>query len=91
MITSAYLDGAAIPIVMNSNKDAVSLAVKTVLRVKPEDARIVRIRDTLSMDTIYVSEPLLKEVSAHPSLEQISPTFPMLWASEEFSKNAFSQ
>ncbi len=85
VITSAYLDGAAIPIVMPTNKDAVSLAVKTVLRVKPQDARIVRIRDTLSLDKIFVSEPLLNEVEAHPSLSRHTDPAPMAWSPSEWS------
>lgn len=84
VITSAYLDGAAIPIVMGSNIEAVSLAVKTILRVKPADARIVRIRDTLSLDKIFVSEPLLPEVKSHPNMELLTPPAPMAWTKEEF-------
>lgn len=87
VITSAYLDGAAIPIVMPTNKDAVSLAVKTVLRVKPQEARIVRIRDTLSLDRIFVSKPLLDEVAAHPKLSVITPPQSMTWALEEFASS----
>ncbi len=85
VITSAYLDGAAIPIVMKTSKDAVSLAVKTVLRVKPEQARIVRIKDTLSMSHIFVSEPMLSEVEEHPHLIQQSPATLMRWEPDEFA------
>ena len=84
VITSAYLDGAAIPVVMKSNIDAVSLAVKTVLRVKPEDARIVRIRNTLSLNQIFVSETMLEEVEAHPDMARVSSAGRMLWTPEEF-------
>ena len=79
VITSAYLDGAAIPIVMNTAHEAVSLAVKTVLRVKPNDVRIVRIRDTLSLEQIYVSEPMLDEVKNHPNLDILTQPQPMDW------------
>jgi hypothetical protein len=77
IITSMNLDGAAIPIVMNNDRDAISLAVKTVVRVKPENCRIVRIRNTLDLGTIQVSEPLLAEVKANPGRFQIvSPATP---------------
>ncbi len=62
VITSMNLDGGAIPIVMNNDHDAISLAVKTVVRVKPEDCRIVRIRNTLHLGEIEVSNALLAEV-----------------------------
>jgi hypothetical protein len=73
VITAANLDGAAIPIVMNDDHDAIALAVKTVVRVKPADCRIVRIRNTLHLSEIEVSEPMLAEVRARPeSFEVLS-------------------
>ena len=66
IITSANLDGAAIPLVMNTDRDAIGLAVKTVVRVKPEESRIVRIKNTLHLSEIQVSEPLLELVRRHP-------------------------
>lgn len=72
IITSMNLDGGAIPIVMNTDREAIQLAVKTVVRVKPQDCRIVRIRNTLELASIQVSEPMLAEVRAHPELFQIS-------------------
>ena len=66
IITSANLDGAAVPMVMNTDRDAISLAVKTVVRVKPADCRIVRIKNTLHLSEIQVSEPLLELVRRHP-------------------------
>ncbi|MGD8477025.1 MAG: hypothetical protein PVI98_07750, partial [Burkholderiales bacterium] len=77
VITSMSLGGAAIPIIMNSDKDAIALAVKTVVRVKPENCRIVRIRNTLNLAEIEVSEPMLAEVKARPeAFRIISPAQP---------------
>lgn len=72
IITSMNLDGAAIPMVMNTDQDAIRLAVKTVVRVKPRDCRIVRIRNTLELAQIQVSEPLLAQVRARPDRFQIA-------------------
>jgi hypothetical protein len=66
IITSANLDGAAIPMIMNNDREAISLAVKTVVRVKPHQCRIVRVRDTLHLGEIQVSEALLDEVRRQP-------------------------
>ena len=66
VITAGNLDGAAIPIVMNNDHEAIALAVKTVVRVKPEDCRVVRIRNTLHLSEIEVSAPMLAEVRAQP-------------------------
>ena len=66
VITSMNLDGGAIPIIMNNDHDAIALAVKTVVRVKPEDCRIVRIRNTLHLGEIEVSNAMLEEVRRQP-------------------------
>ena len=50
---------------------AIALAVKTVVRVKPEDCRIVRIPNTLELGEIEVSEPMVPEVRARPERFQI--------------------
>jgi hypothetical protein len=77
IITSANLDGAAIPMVMNTDRDAISLAVKTVVRVKPADCRIVRIKNTLHLSEIQVSEPLLELVRRYPErFELVSDPIP---------------
>jgi len=72
IITSANLDGAAIPMVMNTDRDAISLAVKTVVRVKPAECRIVRIKNTLHLSEIQVSESLLESVRRHPERFEVA-------------------
>ncbi|MBX9630723.1 MAG: nickel-dependent lactate racemase [Burkholderiales bacterium] len=71
VITSTYLDGAGIPIIMNTDQEAIQLAVKTVVRVKPQDTKIVRVANTLEIMDIHVSEPLLPFVKANPSMFEI--------------------
>jgi hypothetical protein len=66
IIASTYLDGGCIPMIMNTDQEAIQLAVKTVVRVKPQDCKIVRIRNTLELTDIHVSEPLLAQVRASP-------------------------
>ncbi len=72
VITSMNLDGGGIPIIMNNDHDAIALAVKTVVRVKPEDCRIVRIRNTLHLGEIEVSNALLDEVRRQPERFEIA-------------------
>jgi hypothetical protein len=76
VITSNYLDGGTIPIVMHTAREAVALGAKTALRVESGEARIVRIRDTLTLGTVMVSEPMLAEVAGHPYLEAIGELEP---------------
>jgi hypothetical protein len=71
IIASTYLDGGCIPMIMNTDQEAIQLAVKTVVRVKPQDCKIVRIRNTLELTDIHVSEPLLAQVRANPAQFEI--------------------
>jgi len=71
IITSMNLDGGAIPIIMNTDREAVSLAVKTVVRVKPENCRIVRVRNTLHLGEIEISAAMLPEVERQPERFEI--------------------
>jgi acyl-CoA synthetase (AMP-forming)/AMP-acid ligase II len=79
VITSMNLDGGMIPIVMNTDHDAIALAVKSVVRVKPGNCRIVRIRNTLHLGEIEVSASMLDEALRQPErFELIAPPAP--WA-----------
>ena len=71
VITSAYLDGGAIPIIMNNDRDAIRVAAKTVVRVKPEDLKIVRIANTLEIIDIQVSKPMLNHVRSNKDIFEI--------------------
>ena len=72
MVTATALEGARVPIPMKTAQDAVRLAVKTLIGIEPEDARIVRIRNTLSLGEIEVSEPILKELQGDGRMEILS-------------------
>ncbi len=78
-ITSKYLDGAAIPVIMNTQKEAVQLAIGTLLRVKPADARVVRIKNTLEVANIQVSQSLGAAVREHESMELTGPFQPIVF------------
>ena len=67
VITSTYLDGAAIPIIMNTEHDAIALAIKSVVRVKFNDLKIVRITDTLHLSHIQISEALYADAKNRPN------------------------
>lgn len=58
-----------IPIVFETDKDAISACLKYCGENNKMNPRVIRIRDTKHMDLIWVSEALLDEVSQHPQLE----------------------
>ena len=71
VIAATLLDGAAIPMIMNTDKEAVQLAVKTIPQTRPEDATVVHIANTLEIVDLDVSENLLPYIEANPDRFEI--------------------
>lgn len=80
-LTSGVPDGARIPMALGSDRDAIVAAVHSSLDTTNATARIVRIRNTLSMPHIEVSEAYAEEVAAHPDIEVLGE--PSDWAFDE--------
>ena len=54
---------AAMPVPLDNDREAVRVALDYIIgAVPPEDARVIRIKDTLSMAEIEVSESLMREL-----------------------------
>jgi hypothetical protein len=64
---------AAIPIHYNTDSKVLDVALKTVGYVKPENARVIRIRNTLDLKEIMVSEAYQAEMKGRDDLEIIEP------------------
>ena len=60
VLTSGALYRARIPIVADTDREAVEMAVTSLGRVKPETLRIAHIRNTRSLAEFEVSAPLLE-------------------------------
>ncbi|WP_312811624.1 lactate racemase domain-containing protein [Sedimentibacter sp.] len=71
-VTAIAIIGARIPIAMSSDKRAIQLAIRAVCSEEPENLRIVRIKDTLSMSEMFVSESLLNEAKNNEKIEILS-------------------
>lgn len=76
-VTAMILDPAKIPLVLADDRQAIAIAVRTCPRVNIASARIVRIKNTLNLSTIYVSESLRLEVEANPGTEVLGPDEPL--------------
>ena len=72
-IALGCLDDCKIPLVAADEEEAIQVAVKVLRDNDPEKLKIVRIRDTLHMEEIQVSEDLLDVVRADPRLELLGP------------------
>ena len=68
-ITSTVLEFAKIPMVMINDKETFQVCIKSCTEINKEKVRIVRIKNTLDMEYIYVSEAMINEVKSNPNLE----------------------
>lgn len=71
-ITAISINGARIPIAMDSDKLAIQLGIRAACCDNPSKIRIARIKDTLSLKELYVSEGLLEDVNSNDNIEVIS-------------------
>ncbi len=60
-LTAGYPDGADLPVHLESDREVIDAALAIVGTRKPEESRIMRIRNTLSLEELEVSEPCLAQ------------------------------
>lgn len=66
---------AYLPVVAPTDRAAIMTALRACGRQDPENARIVRIKNTLMLEHVDVSENLLATLSSENSLEPVGPPF----------------
>jgi hypothetical protein len=67
-LTSTTLRADAIPVMMKNDIDTIRCAVMTCNAEDPENPRVIRIRDTLHISEILVSENMLERIRDIPGL-----------------------
>jgi hypothetical protein len=80
-ITSSALEAIKVPIVLDSDRQALGVALHAVGR-GPE-ARVAIVRSTLDLDELLVSETLAGEVATSPRLEVVAPLSELEFTSDE--------
>lgn len=76
-ITSGVAEAAKVPMAFETDKAAVETALGMIGLTPPEQARVVRIKNTLHLVEIDCSEAMLAEVKAHPRLTPATEPRPM--------------
>lgn len=61
-----------LPLFLPSDVDAICAGILTCGRGDPQNARVVRIKNTLELGELLISESLLEEARRHPRLEVVS-------------------
>jgi len=74
LLTAGAAEGGKVPITLADDKEAVEVAMARLHRqTKPEDLRVVQIKDTLHLARLAVSKPLLNVVTSHPHVKIMHP------------------
>ena len=69
-LTSGHPLCGKTPVFLPTDRDAITVALQTCGVVDTAKARVVRIRNTLRLEKLWVSETLLEEVGADPKLQK---------------------
>jgi len=70
-LTALSLQGAKVPLHFDTDREVLANALGTLGLSGPQEPRIVRIRDTLSLEELQISTALLPEVGGRADLEVI--------------------
>ena len=74
-ITNNYLKSAAMPLYANSDEDAIKLAILTSMAKDKAKVKIVRVKNTITLDEIEVSVGMLDDVSNPDMFEVMSEPY----------------
>ncbi|MFC7340511.1 hypothetical protein [Saccharopolyspora griseoalba] len=67
-LTSGVPDGARIPMALATDRDAIAAGLHLTRGPHPRPSKVVRVRNTLTMPRIEVSEAYAQEVAEHPDM-----------------------
>ena len=67
-ITTTFLDRSRIPIVFDTDKEAIEVGLKTIWNLPGVKPRIIVIKNTLKLDEMYVSEPIWEEIKGKKTI-----------------------
>jgi hypothetical protein len=81
-ITAAHPAAAATPIHFDTDREAIDAALSTIGLVPPEQARVVRIRNTLHLTHLEVSEACQRDLTTRPNIDLLGPPTPLTFDAE---------
>ena len=76
-ITNKITETMKIPMVMESDKLAIQMAIRTCFGINEAAPRIVRIKNTMAMEYIEISEAMLEEAKRDPQIDIVSEPAPL--------------
>ena len=81
LLTSGGTDSAKIPMILDNQRLAIQAAIKTSAGSEPKNVKLIRIRDTLHITEIEVSQGFIEQAKSTPGMEILEG--PYDWAFNE--------
>jgi len=71
-----------LPIIFETDRDAIEGALKTIGLTEPPDAKVARIKNTLDLEYLYASDALVPEITQREDLEIVSGPHPFAFTAQ---------
>ncbi len=81
-LTAGYPEGANIPVYFDTDREVIDAALAIIGTRLPEEARIQRIRNTLLIEEVEISEPCLNDPSRATEFSVLGPAQPLVFDSD---------
>ena len=82
-LTGNALAAIKIPIVLETDRQAMEVALHSIGPLPAADARIAVVRSTADLQELWVSQALRDEVAANPRLEVVRSPAPLEFADDD--------
>lgn len=79
LTTNTMIDGGKIPMYQNNDYDALRVAIRTCTKIDYNTAKIVRIKDTLSLNEFEVSESMISSLSGKDDIEILGEPYALVF------------
>lgn len=76
-IVSTYVQRGMLPMVLATERDAIFAALGSLGLPDPERARVVRVPNTLHLEDVWVSKPLVEGLRGQPHIAAVGPAEPL--------------
>jgi hypothetical protein len=90
-VTAKTPEGVRIPLTVECDRDAIDIALACCLKVRPETARVIRIRDTKHLDLLLISEAALPDALATGRCEVVVPLHEMAFDGDDMFVDSLEQ
>ena len=86
VLTTSFIERAKIPIISDNEKSALDQAMSTLGNIDINKLRMIRIKNTLCLDEIYVSRSIYDEIQNNKNIKKISENIDIFKSNGELIK-----